>query len=166
MAEQDNASNGQAGAEQAGSKRVQIQRIYIKDFSFESPQSPQIFTVESFSPEFSMNLGNKTQKVEEGLWEVVLTVSVQARQDDKAIFLAELHQAGLFRLEGFSDEEMETVLGAFCPAQIYPYAREVITSTVTSGGFPAPQLQPVNFDQLFMRQQEEQAKAQETSGNA
>jgi len=166
MAEEDNNSNGGAAAEQPGNKRVQIQRIYVKDFSFESPQAPKVFSESAFSPEFSMNLGNKTQKIEEDLWEVVLTVSVEARQDDKAVFLAELHHAGMFRLEGFSQEELEAVLGAFCPAQIYPYAREVITSMVTNGGFPAPQLQPVNFDQLLKRQKDEQAKAQPTSGNA
>ncbi|MEA5444963.1 protein-export chaperone SecB [Gammaproteobacteria bacterium AB-CW1] len=158
MAEQDNANNGAgAQANQQGQKSLQIQRIYVKDFSFESPQSPQVFSQADFRPEFKMNLGNQARQVGEDLYEVVLTVSVEARQDDKPVFLAELHHAGLFTVTGFEKEEADVVLGSFCPAQLYPYAREVITSTVVNGGFPAPQLQPVNFDQLYQRQREQQA---------
>lgn len=161
MAEEKNSSqNGQAAGGQTG-RSVQIQRIYVKDLSFESPQSPKVFTESEFRPEFQMNLGNRTERVGDNLYEVVLTVTVEARQNDTAVFLAELQQAGLFTITGFEGEELESVLGAFCPAQLYPYAREVITSTVTHGSFPAPQLQPVNFDQLYLQQrQEKQAAAQ------
>lgn len=158
--EQNNSQNGQAAGGESG-RTVQIQRIYVKDLSFESPQAPTIFTEDEFRPEFQMNLGNRTTKLSDNVYEVVLTVSVEARQNDQAVFLAELQQAGLFTVAGFEGDELDSVLGAFCPAQLYPYAREVITSTVTNGSFPAPQLQPVNFDQLYLQQREEkQAAAQ------
>ncbi|MDQ2069868.1 protein-export chaperone SecB [Natronospira bacteriovora] len=168
MAEQNNA-NGQAGAAQTAGqqeKSVNIQRIYVKDFSFESPQSPGIFTTEGFKPEFNLSLGSRSNKITDELWEVILDVSVKAEQDGKTVFLAELQQAGLFNISGFeeSGDEIGMVLGGFCPGQLYPYAREVISNMVVQGTFPAPQLQPVNFDQLYLRQrqqQQEQAGAQQ-----
>lgn len=164
MAE-ENQSNGQAGAQPQGQpdKTVNIQRIYVKDFSFESPQSPAVFTWQDFGPQFNLNMATRTNQVEEDLWEVILEVTVEAVQNEKAVFLAELQQAGLFRVQGFSAEETGLVLGGFCPGQLYPYAREVITGMVVNGGFPAPQLQPVNFDQLYMRQRQQQQQAQQSS---
>ncbi len=157
MAE-ENKSNGQAGAQQQSqsNKTINIQRIYVKDFSFESPQSPDVFTWQDFGPQFNLNLATRTKQINDDLWEVILEVTVEATQNEKAVFLAELQQAGLFLVQGFSPEEVGSVLGGFCPAQLYPYAREVITGMVVNGGFPAPQLQPVNFDQLYMRQRQEQ----------
>lgn len=166
MAEEENAnSNGQAAAGDSG-KTVKIQRIYVKDLSFESPQSPTVFTQSEFRPEFKMNVGNSANKISDDTYEVVLTVSVEAVQGDKAVFLAELQQAGLFTIAGFSEEELQSVLGAFCPSQLYPFAREVVTSTVTRGGFPAPQLQPLNFDKMFMERQQGQQAAAQGGGQA
>ncbi|MCP1728103.1 preprotein translocase subunit SecB [Natronospira proteinivora] len=163
---QDNANNQAGGQDAAASKDVQLHNIYVKDFSFESPQAPQIFT-QQVTPEFSMNMGNRAAQVAESLYEVTLNIEVEARHEDKAVFLIELQQSGLFQLDGFTGEEKEAVLGAFCPAQLYPYAREVITTMVTNGGFPAPRLQPVNFDLLRHRQKEQQqAAAQESGGQA
>ena len=157
MAE-ENKSNGQAGAQQQSqsNKTINIQRIYVKDFSFESPQSPDVFTWQDFGPQFNLNLATRTKQINDDLWEVILEVTVEATQNEKAVFLAELQQAGLFVVQGFTEDEVGAVLGGFCPAQLYPYAREVITGMVVNGGFPAPQLQPVNFDQLYMRQRQEQ----------
>jgi len=174
MAEENNsANNAQAGAQgDAPSKGVQVHNVYVKDFSFESPQAPQIFN-EKVTPNFSMNLGSRAAQVGENLYEVTLNVQVEARHEDKAVFLAELQQSGLFQVQGFEGEEHDAVLGAFCTAQLYPYAREVITSMVTNGGFPAPRLQPVNFDQLHERQRQQAQEraaqgqtAQESGGQA
>jgi len=171
MADENNNAGAQAGTQgEAGGKGVQIHSIYVKDFSFESPQAPQIFN-QKVTPSFNMNLGSRAAQVGENLYEVTLNVQVEARHEDKAVFLAELQQSGLFQVQGFEPETHDAVLGAFCPAQLYPYAREVITSMVTSGGFPAPRLQPVSFDQLHERQkqqaQEQQGQtAQESGGQA
>lgn len=164
MAE-ENKSNGQAGAQQQGQsdKTVNIQRIYVKDFSFESPQSPDVFSWQDFGPKFNLNMATRTNQVKDDLWEVILEITVEAAQNDKAVFLAELQQAGLFLVQGFNAEEVGLVLGGFCPSQLYPYAREVITGMVVNGGFPAPQLQPVNFDQLYMRQRQQQQQAQQAN---
>jgi preprotein translocase subunit SecB len=164
MAE-ENKSNGQAGAQQQSpsGKTINIQRIYVKDFSFESPQSPEVFTWQDFGPQFNLNLATRTKQVQDDIWEVILEVTVEATQNEKAVFLAELQQAGLFLVQGFNQEEIGSVLGGFCPAQLYPYAREVITGMVVNGGFPAPHLQPVNFDQLYMRQLQEQQQRQQAS---
>lgn len=132
-----------------------IQRIYVKDVSFESPGTPAVFK-EEWSPKMNVQLQNGARQIGEGAdYEVEVTVTVTATMNDKTVYLAEVKQAALFTIDGMSDEEREQLLGAYCPNIIFPYIREAIGSLVQRGGFPPFNLQPLNFDALFA-----QAKAQ------
>lgn len=141
-----------AEEEQAGSdKKLSIVKIYVKDLSFESPQSPGVFRAEEWSPKTNLNLRSTHTPLEDNLHEVVLTISIQAtaKDDDKTMFLVELHQAGLFAIEGYSEGEFSALVGSFCPNILFPYARETIASLIQKGGFPEFILQPLNFDALY-----------------
>ncbi len=133
---------------QAPEKRFLIQKIYVKDISFETPNSPHIFR-EKWEPDVSMQMGNTVIALSPDVQEVVMAVTVTAKVNDKVAFLVEVHQAGIFTVEGFSAEEMGQVVGSFCPNILFPYAREVVSDLVTRGGFPQLLLAPVNFDALY-----------------
>ncbi len=155
MAEQDKA---------AAEKQLSIIKIYLKDFSFESPQSPKVFHADKWAPKTSLNLRSTHTPVDDDFHEVVLTISVEAKDDDKTLFLVELHQAGLFEVTGHTDEEAGVLFGSFCPNILFPYARESIAAIIQKGGFPEFVLQPINFDALYMQtmQQQEQAAQSES----
>lgn len=141
-----------------------IQRLYVKDLSLETPNCPQIF-LEPWEPELNMDLGTDASLVlEEGIREVVLTVTVTVKIKTKVAFLVEVKQAGIFALKGFSDEQMHHMLGSFCPNILYPYAREVVSDAVMRAGFPQLYLAPVNFDALY--EQHKQAEATAPANNA
>jgi preprotein translocase subunit SecB len=148
-------------------KQLAIQKIYIKDFSFESPNTPAVFGRKDWAPKTDLNLRTAhTAGSEDNNHEVVLSITVEAKEDDKTMFLVELHQAGLFHVTGYSDEEFKAIVGSFCPNILYPYAREAIAGIIAKGGFPEFVLQPINFDALYA-QGMAQAKARaETEGNA
>jgi preprotein translocase subunit SecB len=153
--------------EQAPDKQLGIQKIYIKDFSFESPKTPQVFATSDWNPKTDLNLRSAHSAVGENDHEVVLTITIEAKEDDNTIFLVELQQAGLFHITGYSDDEMKAIVGSFCPNILFPYARETIAGVIAKGGFPEFILQPINFDALYA-QGVAQAKAKaeaETSGN-
>ena len=137
----------------------QIQRIYMKDVSFECPNSPAIFQKE-WAPQVSMNLDTKHTKLENNQYEVVLSLTATAKIDDETAFLCEVHQAGIFLIADL--EDMASCLNAFCPNILFPYAREAITNLVTKGTFPQLNLAPINFDALF--QQAVQNNAQNAKG--
>ena len=140
-----------------------IQRIYVKDLSFETPSSPGIFKSE-WKPEVNVDLNTKTDKVEDDIFEVVLHLTVTVKLGDKTAFLIEAHQAGIFTVKGFPEEQHNHVLGSLCPGILYPYARETISDVVTRGGFPQLLLAPVNFDALYFQHLEQQKQKKE--GNA
>lgn len=150
---------------QAVEKRLGVVKLYVKDFSFESPQAPGIFNTQEWSPNTNLNLRSSHTAINESLHEIVLTVTVDAKDKDeeKSIFLVELQQAGLFEISGYSEEEMAPLIGSFCPNVLYPFARECIASTVQKGGFPEFVLQPINFDALYAQslQQRSQGAAAE-----
>ena len=104
-----------------------------------------------------MNLRSSSTEAEGGVYEVVLTITVEAKDDDKTVFLVELQQAGLFELTGYDDNERAAIIGSYCPGLLFPYARETIASAVQKGGFPEFVLQPINFDALFMQSQQQAA---------
>jgi preprotein translocase subunit SecB len=136
-----------------------IQRVYVKDVSFETPNSPQIFTKE-WKPEVKLDLDNKSTKIDEGLYEVVLSVTVTAEVEGQVAYLCEVQQAGLFTMAQMPENQMAHMLGAFCPNTLFPYARETVSNLVNRGTFPALNLAPVNFDALFAQYvQQAQAKA-------
>lgn len=128
MAEQEAQTNG---------KRLSVVKIYVKDFSFESPQAPNIFNSKEWSPNTNLNLRSSHSPVSDNLHEVVLTITVDAKEKegDKTIFLVEVQQAGLFDISGYEKEEMGVLIGSFCPSVLYPYAREVIAGDLRGGAF-------------------------------
>ncbi len=141
--------------QQQGEKQISIQKIYLKDFSFESPNSPTVFTSGDWSPKTNLNLRSSHNQGDDGQSEVVLTITVEAKHEDKTLFLVELHQAGLFQISGYDEEEFGMVVGSFCPNILFPYARESIAAVITKGGFPEFVLQPINFDALYAQSQQQ-----------
>jgi len=129
-------------------KQFSIQKIHTKDVSFETPNSPQIFT-QAWEPEVDFNLSTNATPLEDALVEISLTVTVTVKTAGTVAYLAEATQAGIFSLAGFSDEEMGPMAGSFCPNILFPYVREVISDLVAKGGFPQLLLAPVNFDALY-----------------
>lgn len=138
MAEQD-----------AQQKQISIQKIYLKDFSFESPSSPKVFTSSDWKPQTNLNLRSGHSQVTDDIHEVVLTITVEAKHEETTLFLVEIQQAGLFQIGGYSKEEFEAIVGSFCPNTLFPFARESIANMVSKGGFPEFLLQPINFDALY-----------------
>lgn len=130
----------------------------MKDFSFESPQSPAIFRQGDWKPQTNLNLRSAHHATEGDHHEVVLTITIEAKESDKTCFLIELQQAGLFEIAGYEGEEFQAIVGSFCPNILFPYARESIASLIQKGGFPEFVLQPINFDALYM-QSKQQAEA-------
>jgi preprotein translocase subunit SecB len=149
------SANGNADIEQA----FVLQQIYIKDLSFEAPSSPEIFQEQQVEPETELNIRNEHQTLKNNNFEVVLNVSIHAKLGDKTIFLIELQQAGIFLINGFAPEQTAILLGTQCPATLFPYARETISTQVGKGGFPPLVLQPINFESLYA-----QAQAQNQQG--
>ncbi len=150
----------QAGTNEEG-PQFGLQRIYLKDVSFETPNTPGIFR-EEWTPEINMQLNSKTIPLEEGLYEVVLTVTVTAKKEDTTGFLAEVQQAGIFHAAGFPKEQLNKMLGAYCPNTLYPFAREAVSDLVMKGGFPQILLAPVNFDAIYEQQQQPSAAPSNT----
>ena len=140
-------------------KQIAIQKIYVKDFSFESPCAPEVFTKTDWSPKTNLNLRSSHSVGAESVHEVILTITIEAKEEEKTVFLIELHQAGLFHITGYSEDEFKALVGSFCPNILFPYAREAIASMVVKGGFPEFLLQPINFDSLY-QQGMAQAQAQ------
>lgn len=125
-----------------------LQRLYIKDLSFESPNAPAVFQGE-WRPQVNMDLNTENQRLSDNQWEVTLTLTITAKVGDKAAFIVEVQQAGVFMIDGLSQAQLAQTLGAFCPNILFPYARETIDSLAIKGSFPALMLQPVNFDAIY-----------------
>ena len=136
-----------------------MQKIYVKDLSFETPNSPQIF-LEPWEPEISLQLANKASVLTEKTQEVVLELTVTAKLKEKIAFLVEVQLAGIFNIAGYNEIQLGAVTGSICPQLLFPYAREVVSDVVTRGGFPQLLLAPINFDELY-RQHVEQGKSAE-----
>ncbi len=140
-------------------KRLSIANIYLKDLSFESPMAPEVFKPDSWSPQTNLNLRSSHQHVDGDVHEVTLTITVDAKDGDKTIFLVEIQQAGLFEMAGYSEEEYGAIVGSFCPSVLFAYARETIAGVIQKGGFPEFILQPINFDALYTESQRQAAEA-------
>jgi preprotein translocase subunit SecB len=131
-----------------------LEKIYIKDSSFEVPGAPQVF-LDAASPEVGVQLGISHSQInaEQGLYEVVLAVTVTAKSADKTVFLAEAHQAGLFRITGMPGPELPKVLEIACPGVLLPFVRQMVNNLIESGGFPQLLLSPINFEALYQQKQ-------------
>lgn len=150
--------------QQAPERQFSVQRVYTKDASFESPNAPEIFRGE-WKPKHDLNLNTKVNQLGDHFYEVVLSVTVTATVDDKTAFIVEVHQAGIFTMSGFAEAELGPMLGAYCPALLFPYAREVVTDLVVKGSFPQLVLQHVNFDALFAQHQQQAAGQNAADGD-
>lgn len=155
-----NGVNGNGTAD-AAQRAFALQQMYIKDLSFEAPNSPHVFAQANVEPETELNIRNAHQVLDADRYEVVLHIRIHAQQADDTIFLIELEQAGVFQIAGYTPEEVTTLLGTQCPATLFPYARETISSLVGKGGFPPLILQPINFEGLFARARDQQQQGAE-----
>ena len=152
------------GAGQTGAQ-LQLQKVYVKDASFEVPSAPHIFQ-EQGQPQVQLNLEQKVATLAPDVYEIVLTVTVTCKIEEKTAYLAEVQQAGVFGVLGFDDASRDAVLATYCPNVLFPYARQIISDLVQNGGFPPFLLQPINFDALYAEQQRRQVEGQGLSGNA
>lgn len=153
------------GAEQAA-PQFNIQRIYTKDISFETPNSPTIFK-KDWKPEVKLDLDTRSNKLDDAAYEVVLSLTVTAKLGEDTAFLCEVQQAGIFSIGEMPEPQLAHTLGSFCPNILFPYAREAISSLVSRGTFPPLNLAPVNFDALFASfVQKKQAEAQQQQEGA
>lgn len=143
-----------------------IKKLYVKDVSFESPTSPRSFSFEKWNPKIELNLGNKQTHIDADIYEAVLTITATVTIENETAFLIEVHQAGLFQIDGFEDEQKSYLLGSQCMNILFPYAREVVSDMSVRGGFPPLVMSPVNFDALYqqhLQQQQEQGEAAATT---
>ena len=131
-------------------QKFEIQKIYIKDLSFETPNSPKIFT-EKWNPKTDVHIQTENNKLDENLFEVAIVVTVTATQNETTAFLVEIKQAGIFLMENFPEEQHKQLLGSYCPNILFPFAREGVAELVAKGGFPQLLLNPVNFDALYQQ---------------
>lgn len=165
----DETTNGAAPTQGA---QLVLQKIYIKDASFEAPNTPQIFQEEG-QPNLQLNLSQKVSTLSESVYEIQLGITLTATLNEKTAYLAEVQQVGIFGANGFDQQTLEAVLSTYCPNVLFPYARQAISDMVQNGGFPPYLLQPINFDQLYaeqLRRRAEQAAQGEAptldAGNA
>ena len=134
-----------------------IEKLYVKDLSLEVPNAPEIF-LEREQPQIEIQLNTGGRGVGEGVFEVVLTVTVTAKMGEKTVFLVEVGQAGIFRIQNVPEEQMEPLIAVACPNILFPYAREAVSDAVSRAGFQPIVLQPVNFEGMYM-QRLQQAEA-------
>ena len=154
MAEEQAA--GAAQDEQV-QQQFTMQRIYAKDVSFESPASPDIFR-QNWQPNVNVDLNTRSSKADEtGNHEVILTITVTAKMEDKSAFLVEVQQAGIFFAAGIEEDSLKQILATVAPNILFPYAREAIDALVVKGGFPPLMLAPVNFDAVYQQAMAQQA---------
>lgn len=147
MTDENNQADSQAPS-------VHVLKTYMKDCSFEAPNTPEIFNATSAEPEIEISLGYSAKQLDDNIHEVVLTVTVTAKIDDKTMYLAETHQAGVFEFIGFDEDLLGSALGVWCPTQLYPYAREVISNLTGKGGFMPLLLDHQNFETIYAENQE------------
>ena len=131
-----------------------IEKLYVKDMSLEVPNAPQVF-LEQGEPEVDMRVSTESAKLEEGFHEVTVTVTVTAKLDnERVMFLNEVSQSGIFRLENIPEDDVKLLLAVACPNILFPYARETVSSTITRAGFPPVLLAPINFEAMYQQAQE------------
>ncbi len=143
----ESADTPASGATTQG--QVMLERLYLKDASFESPRSPAVFAA-AWKPEFQLDINTRTQRLGEQRYEVVLCATLRATgEGEKTAYIVEVHQAGVFLVSGLAPEATQRVLGTLCPGTLFPYVRETVDGLVVKGGFPAVHLAPVNFEALY-----------------
>jgi preprotein translocase subunit SecB len=157
MAEEEQAAPGNEQTKQ----QIKAQKVYLKDVSFETPNSPQIFGMD-WKPELTIDFGSAFQAIGEDHFEVVLTLTVTTKVEDKTAYLAEVHQAGVFMIKGLEEDQLQHALNVPCLRLIYPYAGAAVSDLVSKGGFPQLVLSPVSFENIY-RQRLQQEQGQEAA---
>jgi len=147
------------GATEGKQPQFGMQRIYVKDLSFESPRSLSAFQ-EKWAPQVKLDANTNATKVKDNLYEVVLTLTITVKNNDETAFLVEVQQAGVFAIAGIEGAALEHTIGAFCPNILFPYARETVDSLVVRGNFPPLHLAPINFEAVFAEAKKRQAEQQ------
>src|SRR6202012_3122961 len=137
-----------------GGVQMSLQSVYLKDCSYESPNGPRLPANPTWDPKFQLNMNTSTEELAPEVREVLLTITVEAKQGDATLYLVEVKQAGVFAIAGASADGMKRLIGSFCPTVLFPYAREVISDVIPKGGFPNFLLPLVNFDALFAQASE------------
>ena len=169
MAENEENTTEAAAApqetEQPAGPQFALQRIFLKDSSFESPRSPLVFQAQ-WSPKINFDIKTRSSKVQDDVYEVVLILTAEAQIEEKAAFVVEVHQAGIFTAKDFDDLQLEQLLATICPNILFPSAREAVDSLVIKGSFPALMLAPINFDALYAQQKQNQAEQMADGGDA
>lgn len=163
MAENEENNQAAAAAEQPEGPQFALQRIYLKDSSFESPRSPVIFQSQ-WQPKINFDIKTRNAKLQDDVYEVVLVLTVEATLEEEAAFVVEVHQAGVFTAKDFDAAQLEQLLATVCPNILFPYAREAIDGLVVKGSFPALMLAPINFEALYAQQK--QAAQENANGEA
>lgn len=135
---------------------INIGRIYLKDASFESPKSPEVFTLEDWTPNIEVSVDIDSAELDTGVFECVLSITASAVMEEETYFLIAVEQAGIFSLSGIDDEHLSHILRVFCPTQLFPFARQAVADLAEKGGFPQLLLQPINFEALLQQQQSEE----------
>ena len=160
----DTAPVANGAADQPQMAQVAVQKIYVKDSSFEAPNAPMIFQDQG-QPNIQLNLNQKVQTIGENVYEVVLTVTLTCKISDKTAYLAEVQQAGIFGMVGFDPATLHGMLGTFAPNTLFPYARQAISALVLDGGFPPFMLDPIDFAGVYAARKAQAAGATQV-GNA
>lgn len=148
----------EAAQQQAEQPIFNIEKLYVKDFSVEVPNAPQCF-LEREAPEIEVQLATTGTAVGDAIFDVVLTVTVTAKVKDKALFLVEVAQAGLFHIRNVPESELEPIIAVACPNIMFPFAREVVSDAVIRAGFPPVLLAPVNFETMYRQRLEQQVQS-------
>ncbi len=139
--------------------QFQIQKVYTKDISFETPNTPTIFK-EEWKPVVDLHMTNEATLVEEHIYDVVLSITVTVKIGEKTAYLVEINQAGIFMIKNIPEDIVQRMLGTSCPNILFPFAREVVSDIITRGGFPQLLLSPVNFEALYEQQLQQQAESE------
>jgi preprotein translocase subunit SecB len=153
-----------AEEQQAPQVAFSIEKIYVKDLSVEVPHAPSIF-LERDVPEIAVELTTHSNNVGQDVYENVVKVTVSAKLGDKTVFLIECEQAGIFRIAGLPQDQLNMALGIGCPNILFPYARETVSDVVLRAGFPPLQLAPFNFEAEFLRQQQAAMQSQQDTAH-
>ena len=166
MTDQTAPATGADSAAPAGAQFT-VEKIYVKDVSFEAPNAPQVFN-ESGAPQLNMNLNQKVARLDGEMYEVVLGVTLTCMLNEKTVYLAEVEQAGVFGLAGFDERTLDLMLGTYCPNVLFPYIRQQISDLITAGGFPPFYMQPINFEALYAEglRRRSEAASQPNGGGA
>ena len=164
MAENDQNPEAQQQPAADSNQPVFVQqRYYLKDASFEAPNTPDVFKG-NYNPKINFNLNNRTVKLEDGLYESILRLTADVQQDEKSVFLAEVQYAGIFEIRNLESEPMEMLLNINCPSLLFPYAKEALESMVIKASFPPLMLAPVNFEMVYQQAKAQQVQQGEEAG--